>query len=226
MIAYPAITPGLTYNDEDHLYAYMGRSIPNVTGLIQAAGLVEGLEWMTDEHRKRGSAVHAAVNYLTEDDLAWETVDPAIGGYLRAAQKFWSEMKPVIPWAETPIAHPTFKYGCTPDVPVCFMGGEPLLLDYKSGAYQASHAVQLAANVEAVKANAAHFGLKPCEVPQRGISVQLCADGSYKIHDPRTERKPITHLQAWAMFLACLNLYYWKEKYCNANANLADNDLD
>ena len=37
------------------------------------------------------------------------------------------------------------------------------------------------------------------------------ADGRYKIHDPRTEKHPITQAQAWNVFQSALTLFRFKE---------------
>ena len=208
---YPQITSGLEYDNATHAYRLSGAPIPSVTQIIAAAGLVEGLEWMTDEHRQRGTFVHNALHFLAEGDLDYSSIAVEIQGYITGAQRFWSEtgLEPI--WPELVMAHPILKYGLKPDLAVAILAGEPLVIDYKTGAYAPHHAVQIAAYVEGVKANANALGLKPAEIPRRGLIVCLDKDGGYKIHDPRTERKPITHAQAWTTFLSSLNLYRFKE---------------
>ena len=67
---------------------------------------------------------------------------------------------------------------------------------------------EIAAYVEGVKSNAYNLGLTTAsEIPKRGLIVSLHRNGRYTIHDPRTEREPITHAQAWAKFQNALQKF-------------------
>lgn len=205
------ITPGLAFDAASHTYTMGGVRIPSVTQIISAAGLTQGAEFYTEESRARGTAVHAAAQYLADDDLDWDTVVDDIRAYVEAVPRFWGETGITILFTETPLAHLTLQFGGTPDVPVGIINGEPLVIDYKTGTYQPHHAIQLAALVELVRANAENFGLRATELPKRGLIVALHADGRYKIHDPRTEKHPITQAQGWAVFQSALTLFRFKE---------------
>ena len=207
----PLITPRLVFDALTHTYTLEGVRIPHVTQIIRDAGLTQGAEFFTKDSRERGINVHLAAQYLAEDDLDWDTLADDIRAYVEAVPRFWAETGIAIPFTETPLAHPILKFAGTPDVPIGIINGEQLVIDYKTGTYRASHAIQLAALVELVKANAENFCLRETEIPKRGLIVALQADGRYQIHDPRTEKNPITQAQAWAVFQSALTLFRFKE---------------
>lgn len=201
------ITPGLHYDDASHTYTLDGERIPGITEVLTAAGEIQGAEWFTPESRDRGSRVHLAAHYLLDDDLDWTTVDDSEMGYGLSVKRFLRETGAVIPFHEMPLAHPALKYGGTPDCPVAIWNCEPKVIDWKTGTYAPHHALQLAAQVELVRANAANLGLRPDEIPHRGLIVSLHRTGRYTIHDPRTQREPITQAQAWAKFQNALQKF-------------------
>lgn len=81
---------------ETHTYLQGDEVVPSVTQRLNDAGLVcydhipkEVLERKADI----GTAAHAACWYLDEGCLDWESVDPAVLGYVLAWQKFMGESR-------------------------------------------------------------------------------------------------------------------------------------
>ena len=84
-------------------------SFPRVTQILVDAGLVDA-QWFTDYARERGSALHQATALLDENDLAVESVDPAIAPRLAQYRRFLAEVKPRIIAIEEEVTHPTYNY--------------------------------------------------------------------------------------------------------------------
>lgn len=119
--------------DGGHRYWLDGRRIPGVTEILDGLGLVD-TRWFTEESRRRGSAVHAAVHYHLEGDLAWSTVDERIKGYVESAIAFLDVVAFKPTHVETRVLHvgpPTFAG--TLDL-AGEMYGTDSLADWKSGA--------------------------------------------------------------------------------------------
>jgi len=81
---------GLTFDEIAHRYELDGVTVPSVTGVLKAAGLIDfsGIPADTLEAaRRRGTAVHQAICYYNENDLNVEqfAIDyPDFAGYLLA----------------------------------------------------------------------------------------------------------------------------------------------
>lgn len=212
------ITPGLEYRDDDHAYLLHGERIPSVTAILQAAGMVEGAKFFTEAGRQRGSLIHAALHDLQEDRLCFLAAE--LHGYILSADLFWQANRAALICSEIPMAHQVLRYGGTPDLPVVLLGEEkePVVIDYKSGSYQAAHGVQVAAYVQLVRSNAEFLGLRGNEIPKRGLVLALQKDGSMaRLHDPAAEKKPLSQAQAWAFYQSALNIYRYKENFHRGN---------
>jgi hypothetical protein len=210
------ITPGLVYRDEDHSYHLHGERIPSVTTIIQQAGMIEGDEFFTQDSRERGSSVHE-IMHACHEGLPFSIANE-LAGYVLSADLFWQETRATLTFSETPLAHQMLKFAGTPDLPVVLLAGEWVVIDYKSGAYQPAHAVQVAAYVQLVRSNAEFLGLRGDEIPKRGVVLALQKDGSRaRLHDPRKEKHPIIQAEAWAYFQSALNIYRYKETYHRGN---------
>jgi hypothetical protein len=119
-----------------------GRTLPHITGMLEAAGLVDDL-WFTEESAARGTLVHR----LTADyDLGALDVDQVDGlgrPYLLAHVDAMKVLQPEILRVEEPFVHPIHRYGGRPDRVIRYQGVAGVL-ELKTAAPADSHPVQTA----------------------------------------------------------------------------------
>ena len=201
-----AVTPLLAFDVAKHEYrlhapdtpASWGRVLPSVTQVIQAAGLVDGEEWFTEESRIRGRYVHKAVLYDETVGLDESSIDPALRGYIDAYRKFKRDVTlGPCDLIETPLADPVLGFAGTPDQ-VRTVDGRTALLDLKSGFRSAAHSLQTAAYVHLIGLHNGAWAALPRFV------VYLAADGRYQIEENRDRRD-------WKVFTAALTLMQYRE---------------
>lgn len=162
-----------------------------VTAILKEAGLID-LAFLTDEGRDRGSGVHLAIKLLCNDDLAMDSLDPRVAPYVNAWIRARDELQFEPMWIERHMTSDLGYHG-TPD----FAGhynGLFCIIDWKTGAYQRYHGIQLAAY--------AGFYADQCRFPKR-YGLYLKSNRTYKLH----EFKELTDYDAWR---ACLALHHWK----------------
>lgn len=80
-----------TFDETRHIYTLDGRVLPSVTGILEAAGLID-YSFIPPATRNmalaRGSAVHLATAIDDEGDLDFEALDPALVPYVEGWRKF------------------------------------------------------------------------------------------------------------------------------------------
>lgn len=196
----------LEFDPERHEYRASGRLVPSVTQIIQDVGFMDS-EHYTESARALGSAVHAAIHYLDESDLDWDTVTPELTGYVRAWEKFKLETQIEIELREYRVFNRIFGYAGTLDR-TARLNWEPgtWLLDAKTGAHEDWHALQSAAYCAAFE--------KPLRYRRAGV--YLSADGAYRIR----EFPPGEFTDDWSDFQAALRVWNRKRrKHGNSNSH-------
>lgn len=118
-----------------HEYYLDGQLRPSMTQILCEMGIVrfDGVPpFILEAARRRGSAVHALCHYLNEDDLDWESVDPAYLEYVNAwvACKLERRIVPLL--CEHRIASRRHRVTGTIDI-LCEIDGDGWLLDYATG---------------------------------------------------------------------------------------------
>lgn len=187
----------LTFDPVAHVYHFDGKRVPGVTEVIASAGLVAGTDWMTEESRIRGTAVHRACEL--DDALALDesSVDDIVRPYLDAWRALRTAVSMTILGNEERVFHPDYRYAGTLDRRVEMRVGRrrvTAVIDIKSGGRQGATGVQLAAYQKADGRHLAHrFG------------AYLQADGRYDLvaYDDPTD---------WPVFLAALSIFNWKAR--------------
>jgi hypothetical protein len=106
------------YQDETHTYTLNGSKLDNNTSILQSVGITDfsGVPPETlEKARIRGKAVHAAIHYLEEGTLEYETLHPVVRNHVDQYLKFkeMTEWKPEI--LERPIFSKLIGYGTTTD---------------------------------------------------------------------------------------------------------------
>src|SRR3989304_4655646 len=180
------------YRDDTHTYLLDGKPIPNVTTILQAAGLYND-SFFTEESRNRGTYVHKACLFHLQDDLDDIGIPNEYWGYIEAFKNFMSESdcKPHIGLCEIPWFSEVWRFGGTIDMP-CVINGKESIVDIKSGAESPTTGMQLAA-----------YGLLYAVPSVNHYGLYLKASGKYKLI-PYTDRNDIK------IFNAALTLYHYR----------------
>jgi hypothetical protein len=125
----------LVFDAVKHEYWLDGHLVPSTTQILRESGLIrfDGIPpFILEAARTRGSAVHALVHYLNEDDLDWGSVDPAYRGYLDAWVACKNERQIVPLLCEHRIASRRHRVAGTLDL-LCEIDGNGWLIDYATG---------------------------------------------------------------------------------------------
>jgi hypothetical protein len=208
------VTPGLAFDPIEHRYSLDGHEFPGVTRIIRSAGLMGDTSHYTPESRERGSETHKAIHFHNEGDLDPATLDPRVQPYFEAYLRFEAESRKSSFAAELVMAHPALGYAGTVDDLAWLLGGGNLCqIDYKTGALQPWHWIQLAAYAELVRVNARHLGLAERELPGDMAVCCLAADGRYHLK-PESAR-PFGRREAWGFFVSALNSWNFRKEHCN-----------
>jgi len=183
----------LTFDEENHLYCFEGKPVQSVTQILKSAGLIDD-QWFTEAARRRGQYVHEAAQYLDEEDLNWENVDPILQPYLRAYEKFKAETGFIPILIEKRLYNPTYQYAGTLDRTGVFKTRQEVLIDIKSGSVAPWAALQLAGYNECL----------PKKLPR--FALQLNNDGTYKLY---SFKDPMDH----QIFLSVLAVVRWRQHH-------------
>ncbi len=182
--------------DEEHRYfiGTPGTNVPGVTEILTGLHLVDYSNvdvW----YRDRGTAIHAAIQYHLEGDLALEHVDDRIMGFVESGIRFIEEARLIRSQIERVVASEVYQYAGRAD----YIGpafGEPTVIDWKSGALHDVVGLQ----------TAAYDMADPLMVagqpkPRARMGVQLMEDGS------RAKKRDYLDRNDGRRFLAAADLY-------------------
>lgn len=184
----------LTFDEATHTYALNGQRVPSVTGVLGPI--------MPDYSRAdptTGTEVHRLTAEYDAHALAEGEVPNELRGYLSAWIAFRedNEFHPV--HIEERVANTLLRYAGTVDrIGVLGAGGEPLILDIKTGDPDRWHGAQLAGYVMAAE----RMGMVARDVSRWGVYLQ--SDGQYQVRSYLSTKD-------FAVFQAALYLATWKE---------------
>jgi hypothetical protein len=190
-----------TFDEASHIYAVNGMPVPNVTRMLQGAGIISFEHVPPDVLRRKqllGKLVHQACHFYDENDLP-ERLPQEVAVRLEAYKKFRSESgyKPMRNEGRMVAVVHGMSYGMQFDS-IGPLNGLPTIVDLKTGvAVEPGWGVQTAGYELGIP--------KPLPHPRyQRVVVQLKDDGNYKVH---TYADP-TDAQ---IFLACLAIATWKQ---------------
>ncbi len=190
---------GLCFDEVAHRYTLNGVAVPNITFVLEHCGFVDK-RWFPPDAAQRGRAVHAACQFLIENDLDWSTVDPAILPRVQEFERFLDHFKPRLILAEKPLASKLYSFAGTPDL-VLDLGGVMTVVDIKSGASGLAAKLQTAAQKILVEeAYPAVIG----KIGKR-FALELPADGKYQMVQHSDMGDKVMFLNAVAMIHRRLN---------------------
>lgn len=177
---------------------------PRVTAVLAAAGLAPTFVGVPpavlDEARRRGTAVHEAIEADAYGYLETLAIGPDVAPYLDAYRKFVAESghEPVV--SEVEVIHPTWHYVGHVDR-VGWLCGRRALLDWKSADSLDARLVAYQLAGYRCAWNAMH----PEQPVQITAAVQLRSDGTYRVHD--VDAAAVEHV-----FLAALTIWYARQE--------------
>lgn len=176
----------LVFEEGPHRYRLDGEVIPGITSVLKRVGLVDD-SYYNIEARDRGSAVHAAIEFLQEGDLKRESLAPLLIPYVEAWERFRDEMgwEP-IERPELLVGSETLRYGTLIDG-VGRLRGAPLVTvaNWKTGSGPSPWwAIQSAGETIAYSET---YGRSVAGL--RRAAVLLMVDGRYRFipHDDRND---------------------------------------
>lgn len=196
----------LTFDRERHLYFDAhGELVPNVTRMIAALNLVD-TSFFTEESRRRGTHVHAAIHLWAQDDLDFDSVRPEWRGHVEAAIRFLEDARADKRALRTEVLvhHTALGYCGMTDVfgPIF---GEECVVDWKSGLIGEATGIQTALYDLADPL--------PRGIRRRRIGIQLRANGTYKPVNLDRELDP-TGLDYWRAqnVVDLYRRFHWKRE--------------
>ena len=142
--------PAFRFDSEPHAYFLGERRLPSVTEVLGATGMLPDYSNLDEYYRQRGSAVHAAIAIqLAGQEVDWDfpgadDVRPRV----ERARAWMGEVEFEPLFCERPLYHDIYHYAGTPDLfgLALFPDGKRglVLADWKSGAIEPGHDVQVA----------------------------------------------------------------------------------
>lgn len=126
----------IIFEEEPHTYTFRGRQFLSVTQVIRLAGLGPDFSRVPEDRleyaQRRGVMVHKACHYYDEGDLALDSIDAAIRGYVEAYIAFRAiKTLKVIASEKRMVEAATLNVAGTPDL-VCWMNGRRAVVDRKT----------------------------------------------------------------------------------------------
>jgi hypothetical protein len=190
----------LIFDTATHCYTLAGVRLPNVTRVIEAAGLTnyDFLGALREEYLARGRAVHEATHRDDNHDLAEESVSPEILGFVEAWRRFRRDFGFVPRLIEHRVCNRQYGYAGTLDRVGSVRDGSEFLVDIKTGVAPAAVAIQLAAYAGCFMHPRSR--LRRC--------VELHADATYKVIPYQAS----DFQRDFNEFLAALETYKTKEE--------------
>lgn len=201
----------LLFDEGSHTYTVDGRVVPNVTRVLDLLGTYasipdEVLDWKSEI----GKAVHKATELYDQDDLVYESLDPAIVGYVDAWITFREEVVPGILAIEQRVYSPIEHYAGTVDriVDIYYCGfNRTMPLEIKCTAQTHNvHHLQTAAYALAYKRDPQLAGKHRLSIGGYRACVYLFKNGKYKLEFHGDLEG------CAATFFGLLNVYNWLNK--------------
>jgi hypothetical protein len=104
-----------SFDEENHLYHHNLARLPGATDIVKSEGLID-TDFMTEDCRWRGKAIHEGIKLINHDDLDWDTVEPVVAGYLRSYETFLKHSGFKVVGCEVPFMSTALACCCIPDV--------------------------------------------------------------------------------------------------------------
>lgn len=141
----------------DHLYwipqpARGEFRVPGYSEICKDLGITKDNQFWTDEGREEGVALHAWLKFLASGMKPKSEPDPRIAGRVKGIEKFLKDTGFKIAGGEIPVYDPINRFACMPDL-YGHIGRTAWIIEAKRGSKMASHKLQTAAQMIALRAN-------------------------------------------------------------------------
>lgn len=185
----------LSFDEATHTYRLLGGPVPSVTQILAPLVDLSGIPAsILDAKRQLGQDVHYACQLLDEDDLDEDSIEESIEPYVQAYRQFKVDTGAAVLENERKVAEPMLMYAGTLDR-VMQINGTKWLVDLKTCiSVPLAVGPQTAAYMRALGDNS---------VTHRA-ALRLRPDGTYRLD-------PLTGVNDWSVFMACLTLHRFKE---------------
>jgi hypothetical protein len=185
------VTAGV-YSPANHEYRIGTMIVESCTEPLKGLGLYKGSDFFTDEARDRGTRLHRAIEAWLKDSFVPEMEDADITPRFEAVKRFLLTVVGTTPFAvERSVYNDKIMAAGTPDFvgPLHAIGGDEVVLDWKSGAIDPVVGLQLAG-----------YNVIEGKLWRPRYALQARADGTYKLH---RFTEPGDHNE----WISALNLY-------------------
>ncbi len=172
----------LSFEEEGHVYRLDGEVIPGITAVLKRVGLIDD-RFYSVEARDRGTAVHAAIEYLQDGDLERSSLAPLLVPYVEAWERFRDEMgwEP-IERPELLVGSETLRFATRIDGVGRLRGDNRIAVgNWKTGGPERWHSLQSAGEAMAY---AETIG-RATSLALRRFALYLRDDGTYRFHEHR-----------------------------------------
>lgn len=185
--------PEFYLSETDHVYHLGDRILPGTTEILRANGVIDST-WFNEVAMQRGRAVHFACQLLAEGDLAWESLDKSLLGYVEAYHKAIQELDFMPYECEVIKYHPIYFYGTKPDQ-IGLFGSKNGIIELKTGTMQPWTALQTAFQA---------FAIWPTDFFSKiRIGLELHANGTFRTETYENESN-------YATAVALYEVWKWK----------------
>ena len=200
--------PDFTFDEETHTYRVDGVVVPSINQVLEAENFKNTAHY--DEwYATRGKFVHQACHYLVHDILDWDSLDPQIEGYVRAADQFIKDTRPYIYLSEEPMCVLSpYKFAGTPDW-FALINKKPAVIDIKCGVIEPWMGLQFAPQELLWRDGFDRQGHTYSRLIKGKIlrfTLQLKLNGKYNL-------VPFTGISDKGVFLSALACYNWKRNH-------------
>lgn len=179
----PTLSPvAFNFDHVNHVYTVDGRPVPHITGMLEAAGLIDST-WYSEESCDRGTAVHDLTAAYDLGALDPRTLVSSFRGYLLAHVAAMQVLRPTHLAIEEPEVHPHYRFGGRPDR-ISKIYKVLTVLEVKSGAKEKSHQVQTALQAILV---AWRYGLQPHMLQRMALYVKDTGKFDLQHHRDRSD---------------------------------------
>lgn len=186
----------ITFDEAKHEYRRTdtGVLVPNVTGILKNAGLID--DDIDPYYLERGRHIHKACEYYDLDILDYDSLRDDIAGFIQSYVTFRDESPDVLisrDGVEKIVYNEAWNYAGTIDR-ICLVNGLPAVIDLKSGGIERWHGLQLSGYSLAIGGGYRRYGL------------YLHGDGKkatlHEFDDPSEDD----------VFLGLVNFNHWSKK--------------
>jgi hypothetical protein len=123
----------IAFDEATHSYWIDGKKATSVTESLKLAGLIDGIQFASEEALWRGKAVHAAIHFYHKGTLNWDSLDERLVPFVRGYLKFIEDTGFVPEEWEKRVSIPHLILCGTLDVIGVLPDGSRALIDFKTG---------------------------------------------------------------------------------------------